>query len=153
MTSIPFHTRLELTVVVLLFVAICASPLHAQSTTPSTGTITVHVEGLDSDEGAVRIALNDDQNYGMDTNARAGSVSIQDRRAYWTVDDIPYGTYAVRVHHDANGNGKMDANVLGIPQEAFGFSNNANGTLGPLAFEEAAFTLNTDSLSVTIRTE
>jgi len=43
--------------------------------------------------------------------------------------------------------------VVGIPQEAFGFSNNANGSFGPPAFEEAAFMLDTDSLSVTIRTQ
>jgi len=40
--------------------------------------------------------------------------------------------------------------VFGAPQEAFGFSNNVRGTLGPPDFEEAAFTLESDSLSMTI---
>jgi len=76
MRSILLHLRLELTSVVLLLVAICASPLHAHSTTQSTGAITVRVEALDRDEGTVRVELNDEQNYGMDTNARVACVSI-----------------------------------------------------------------------------
>lgn len=109
--------------------------------------------GARSDKGTVRIALDNEQNYDVDGNVRAGSLSIQDGVARWTVEDVPHGTYAVRVHHDANGNGKMDTSMFGIPQEAFGFSNNAQGTFGPPAFEEAAFTLAADSLSMTIRTE
>jgi uncharacterized protein (DUF2141 family) len=34
------------------------------------------------------------------------------------------GTYGLALYHDANGNGKIDRNGLGIPKEGFGFSNN-----------------------------
>jgi uncharacterized protein (DUF2141 family) len=34
------------------------------------------------------------------------------------------GTYALAIYHDENGNGKLDRNAIGIPQEGFGFSNN-----------------------------
>jgi uncharacterized protein (DUF2141 family) len=34
------------------------------------------------------------------------------------------GTYALALYHDENGNGKVDRNAIGIPQEGFGFSNN-----------------------------
>ena len=130
-----------------------APSAYAQSSSSPTGTLTVHVDGLDSNEGTVRIALNNKQNYDADGNVRAASLSIQDGTARWTVQDVPHGTYAVRVHHDANGNGEMDTNMFGVPQEAFGFSNNARGTLGPPDFAKAAFTLDADSLSVTITAE
>lgn len=153
MISPALRIRSGLMFIILLLVLLLPSPIHAQSSTQPTGTLTVHIEGLDSDKGTVRIALDNEQNYDVDGNVRAGSLSIQDGVARWTVEDVPHGTYAVRVHHDANGNGKMDTSMFGIPQEAFGFSNNAQGTFGPPAFEEAAFTLAADSLSMTIRTE
>ncbi len=34
------------------------------------------------------------------------------------------GTYGLALYHDANANGKIDRNGLGIPKEGFGFSNN-----------------------------
>lgn len=54
---------------------------------------------------------------------------------------LPTGTYAVALTHDANGNGKMDTNTLGIPTEAFGFSNRARSRFGPPKFRKAAFSL------------
>jgi uncharacterized protein (DUF2141 family) len=132
---------------------VLASPVHAQSSDAPTGTLTVHVDGLDSNEGTVRIALNNKQNYDADGNVRAASLSIRDGTVRWTAEDVPHGTHAVRVHHDANGNGKMDTNMFGVPQEAFGFSNDARGSMGPPDFEEAAFTLKSDSLSMTVTAE
>ncbi len=43
--------------------------------------------------------------------------------------------------HDANGNGKLDSNMMGIPKEGFGFSNDATGSFGPPGFDEAKFNL------------
>lgn len=34
------------------------------------------------------------------------------------------GVYGLALYHDANGNGKIDRNAIGIPKEGFGFSNN-----------------------------
>jgi uncharacterized protein (DUF2141 family) len=54
-------------------------------------------------------------------------------------DDIPAGEYALALFHDENSNYKLDQNFLGIPQEGFGFSNNAMGTFGPPSYSEAKF--------------
>ena len=51
------------------------------------------------------------------------------------------GKYAFRFFHDENSNGKLGTNWLGIPNEGFGFSNNAKGTFGPPAFEKTVFVL------------
>jgi uncharacterized protein (DUF2141 family) len=55
--------------------------------------------------------------------------------------DLPEGDYAFAVYHDANGNGKMDKNVIGIPTEDYAFSNNALGKMGPPSFEKAKFAI------------
>lgn len=43
-----------------LLAFVFATPLYAQSTSP-TGDLRVHVDGLDSNEGIVRVALNNQQ--------------------------------------------------------------------------------------------
>jgi len=53
--------------------------------------------------------------------------------------DPPAGTLAVSFIHDENGNGKLDKNFFGVPTEGYGFSNDARGSMGPPAFEKAAF--------------
>ncbi len=136
-------------VLALVFAGVVAPLLHAQSAS-SNGTVSVRVVGLESDDGSVRAALNNEANYDGDDNVRAATLTIEDGTARWTIDDVPHGTYAVRLYHDENDNGELDTNVFGVPQEAFGFSNDARGSMGPPDFEEAAFTVASDSLSMTI---
>lgn len=64
--------------------------------------------------------------------------------------DLAPGTYAIALIHDTNGNDQMDTNALGIPTEAFGFSNRARARFGPPAFRKAAFELPQQGAHVTI---
>ena len=50
--------------------------------------------------------------------AHAGAVVV-------TVADVPAGRYALMAFADANANGVLDKNMLGVPKEGFGFSNDA----------------------------
>ena len=40
---------------------------------------------------------------------------------------LPPGEYAVAAFHDADGDGKLAQNIVGMPTEGFGFSNGATG--------------------------
>ena len=62
-----------------------------------------------------------------------------------TVHDLPDGRYAVKLYHDANGNGQLDTNMVGLPTEGYGFSNNA-GAMGPARFDEAAVQVSGDAV-------
>ena len=53
--------------------------------------------------------------------------------------NLTAGFYAVKIFHDANNNSSLDKNMLGIPKEKYGFSNNAMGTFGPPNFSQAKF--------------
>jgi len=55
--------------------------------------------------------------------------------------DLPPGRYAVAAFHDADGNGRLTLWPVGLPREAYGFSNDARGRFGPPSFDSAAFTL------------
>lgn len=51
------------------------------------------------------------------------------------------GTYGLLAHHDANGDGRINRDLLGRPTEGIGFSRNAPMLFGPPRFIDAAFTL------------
>ena len=58
---------------------------------------------------------------------------------------MKHDQYAVRFIHDENQNEKLDTNILGIPKEGFGFSNDAFGKFGPKDFSEWLFEVSGDT--------
>lgn len=63
---------------------------------------------------------------------------------------LPPGTYAVSVYEDLNGNHKLDHNLIGIPREPVGASNNPRPRMGPPRFEDCSFHLGSNPQSITI---
>lgn len=51
------------------------------------------------------------------------------------------GRYAIAAFHDTDGNGELTLWPIGLPKEAYGFSNNARGRFGPPPFDAAAIDL------------
>jgi uncharacterized protein (DUF2141 family) len=100
-------------------------------------TLTVQITNVKNDKGQIAVALyNSEKDFmkvryqGKVTKALKGAVEV-------TFENIPSGYYGLSVIHDANENNKLDTNMLGIPKEGFGFSNNVMGTFGPPSFEKA----------------
>ena len=68
-----------------------------------------------------------------------------------TLHGLAPGTYAIKLFHDANGNGQLDTNAVGMPVEGYGFSNNA-GHFGPAVFADAAVRVEADThIAVKVR--
>ena len=65
--------------------------------------------------------------------------------------DLAPGEYAVAAYHDANGNGRLDTNQLGQPVEAYGFSRDASGMMGPPRFTDAAVNVGGADLAIKIK--
>ncbi|MDQ3035519.1 MAG: DUF2141 domain-containing protein [Myxococcota bacterium] len=51
------------------------------------------------------------------------------------------GRYAFAFFHDADDDEALDRDLVGIPQEGYGFSNDVRPGLGPPSFDDAAFTV------------
>lgn len=109
----------------------------------------VTVSGLRSDLGLVRLALFDDagtflkEGHGQVVAAATGDLRIR-------FGGLAVGTYALAVHHDEDANGELATNLLGIPVEGTGFSNDAHAWMGPPRFADAAFFLDATGAEVTI---
>ncbi|RYF31358.1 MAG: DUF2141 domain-containing protein [Comamonadaceae bacterium] len=63
---------------------------------------------------------------------------------------LPPGRYALRTFADENDNAKLDANMLGIPTERYGFSNDAKGNMGPPGFDAVAMPVQGTDLATAI---
>lgn len=62
---------------------------------------------------------------------------------------IPKGVYAIRVYHDTDSSGDLTTNLIGTPEEPFGFSNNPQIKRGPPPFELASFNVK-NNINLTI---
>ncbi len=69
---------------------------------------------------------------------KTGSVAIAGEREIATTVDLPAGEYAISVFLDENNNGRLDQNMLGIPRERFGFSNNPRILTGAPSYRDCA---------------
>ena len=56
------------------------------------------------------------------------------------------GRYVIKSFADENGNEKLDTNLVGLPTERYGFSNDAKGRMGPPSFDAAAVKVDADSI-------
>lgn len=67
------------------------------------------------------------------------------------VRNLPPGQYAIKAFLDLNRNGQLDKNLLGMPKEPYGYSNNARAQFGPPSVGAATFEQKTMSQSLTIQ--
>lgn len=106
------------------------------------GKIVVQIEGIRESTGEIGVLLFDRATgFPGDSGAsiRHQVLPARSGRLALNFDDLPFGTYAVAVIHDLNGNRRVDTNLLGIPREGYGFSNNARSLFRAPRFQEAAF--------------
>ena len=126
-----------------------AVPALAQS--GALATLVVKITGLRSEKGQVKIAVfNSAEKWLGEQPAYSSTISVESQTVLWKINDIPYGDYGIAVFHDENKNGKMDKNLLGIPAEAYGFSNNVRVTFGPPTWEKSKFVVKQPSTDVSI---
>ena len=104
-------------------------------------SLTVEIVGLESDKGNVLVALLDKH----EKDVMNQSCKITDRTCTLTFNNVKDDQYAIRFFHDENGNDELDTNILGIPKEGFGFSNDAMGKFGPKDFSEWLFEVSGDT--------
>jgi uncharacterized protein (DUF2141 family) len=64
---------------------------------------------------------------------------------------LPAGEWAIALSQDTNNNGKMDRNMLGIPNEPYAFSNNVRPQLGPPKFNDCKLQVTGQAQTITIQ--
>ncbi len=130
---------------VIVIAALAAVPAAA-------GDLVVTVTGVDSPEGEVGCALHQDAAaFPQGPAARTQWRKAAERGVRCRFQGLEPGSYAVSVFHDANGNRKLDTNLLGIPAEAWGMSNNVRPALRAPDFAEAKLDVGAGARTIEVR--
>ena len=121
----------------------------------SIGKLEVIISGFSSNEGDCWFAIdNSKEVYEREDTVWIGKIlPIENNQVIVVIDSLAYGEYAVRVFHDENRNGKIDTNFLGIPDEDYGYSNDASGWFGPPSWENAKFIFNQPKMKLEIEVD
>lgn len=102
-------------------------------------TLKLELTGLRNLEGVVCAALfASPEGYPNDSEKaiRSGCFPIA-QPCLLEFPDLPFGFYAIAVHHDENMDGQLNCNALGIPKEGIGFSGNPRIWKGVPPFQRA----------------
>jgi uncharacterized protein (DUF2141 family) len=116
-------------------------PLLFGLSSAAAGTLEVAVDNVRNDAGTLLIAVCDAPSFLTAECPYYGRVPAGAQPAELVFDDVALGRYAVQVIHDENANDAFDRNVLGLPKEGYGFSNNPRSPFGPPDFEAAAISI------------
>jgi uncharacterized protein (DUF2141 family) len=119
--------------------------------------LTVLIDNVSDDSGHVLAAIFDKPDTFPNAMLRGERVAATERdstgRVRLMFTGLAPGRYAVSAFHDRDDNGKLNANMMGLPTEPYGFSRDAKGSFGPPAFEDAAVDVPEAGLTITLRVQ
>jgi uncharacterized protein (DUF2141 family) len=135
----------------------CLAPIAAVSAPADVGqcagsdnALRIVVSDVRSSAGDVRVDVCSASDFlkacqfGAAAPARRGETVV-------VVPDLPPGEYAVQAYHDGNDNHQVDRNILGIPTEGVGFSNDPPLRFRAPSFKAAAFNFDGGGKTIVLR--
>ena len=130
-----FSPRLSATVFALLLsLAANAADLQVAVSDGPTVPATLFVALFDSAKA-----------FAADLPLASQKVPMREGKAQLSFNGLAPGRYVIKSFADENGNEKLDTNLVGLPTERYGFSNDAKGRMGPPAFDAAAVKVDADT--------
>ncbi len=109
-------------------------------------SLEMEINNLQSNNGPLYIRILDEN----ENPVIVGTSLVFNYSSRISFDSIFPGKYAIQFFHDENENQKMDFNLIGIPKEKFGSSNDVKRVLGPPKFEKMLFNLTEDKKIIMI---
>ena len=142
------YRRCRIGLLVLLGIPLALSAGPA----PQTAELTITVRDLRNHKGQLIFGV---------FKSADGFPTVQSKSVDWQIKPadadsviftakLPPGQYGASVLHDENKNGQMDKDLLGIPLEGYGVTNNPKPAMRAATFEDARFTLPPDGANLTI---
>ena len=108
-----------------------------------TFDLTVHVTDLENNNGVLQFGLyNDDSKFPqVGETYKMVRVKTSGKSRKYTFKGLPEGSYAVAIYQDENNNDNCDKNFLGVPVEAYAFSNDIRPLLSVPKFGDCSILL------------
>jgi uncharacterized protein (DUF2141 family) len=122
----------------LLAVAVAALPGFLASGQAAANDLTIIVRGVRDARGVVRVDVCDKANFQTDKCPFKAEAPSMPGEVVIEIRDLPPGIYAVQAFQDADNDGEMQQNFLGIPREGVGFGNGAKIGMSAPSFEASS---------------
>lgn len=104
--------------------------------------LTVIVPNIKSIKGTMKVCLVSSKSDFLKKCFREQHVGVTESQMNIIFEDLPQGEYAVSIFHDRNNDEKLNTNIVGIPKEPYGFSNNPMVIFGPPNYRRCVFEVN-----------
>ncbi len=123
------------------FGIVCVGTLLASVGTAFCGDLTVHVTGKKAATGEIACSLFNSASGFPGESAQSVHLWVPAKTDGVTCayPNLPAGTYAVAVFQDLKGTHHLETNMVGMPTEPTGTSNNVSASFGPPDFKAASF--------------
>ena len=138
------------------FIPMTTNSPALETAQPDKTELRVQLTGIDKAKGQILVALYDRETAFLNTQkAHSLKVLPVDNKGTLSLSlgALPTGEYALACFHDLNNNGKLDKNLLGVPTEPYGFSNNTRPKFRAPSWEEAKFVLPPGGAVLTVALE
>ncbi len=115
--------------------------------TPSeTNTLTIKISNIENIQGSLKLGIFNSSDGFLERDRAFKSASVKVNGSTQTVifEDLPSGNYAVSMYHDENSDGECNRNFMGIPTEAYAFSNNFRPKFSAPSFQDCVFKLDSN---------
>lgn len=127
-----------------------AAPLAAPA--PGTSHITLTVDGMKSNDGVILWTLYNSkasfEAFDPATSAAKGKCEIVEKVCTTTIENVPFGEYAILLAHDVDNDGEINRNPLS--DELKGVSNYTSKLWWKPNWDDAKFTVNTPEFPIAI---
>ncbi|MDG2381338.1 MAG: DUF2141 domain-containing protein [Pirellulaceae bacterium] len=109
------------------------APNPERETVNRSVELLIEIAGVQPGKGKIQIAIFDNPHVFPDQAKalRLAWCAADGETVDVNLSELPPGEYAIAAFQDANNDGVLNRNALGIPTEVYGFSNDARGRFGP----------------------
>ena|SRR5688572_16149584 len=118
--------------------------LLSTSNLVAQGKLEVTIKNIKELKGTIRVSLFNNEKDFLNQAIESKVVKASSGEISVAFDKLKPGEYAVAVIHDVNENKELDKGFMGIPQEPYGFSNDARGKFGPPSYTESKLSVKGD---------
>lgn len=103
--------------------------------------LTIKISNIEKIQGEIKIGIfNTEKNFLKEgASVKNYSIKVEKNSTVVTISNLPKGEYAISMYHDENSDNECNRNFIGIPKEAYGFSNNITPKMAPPKYKDCKF--------------
>ncbi len=115
--------------------------------------LTVVIENLASDSAPVEVSIYGVGNKFPSPKDQMKIFRFTPESKTLTADlkGVEYGEYAIATYQDMDADGKISTNIIGVPTDPYGFSNNYRPKIKAPSFKDCSFDYDEDNNTVSIK--